>query len=308
MSNQTQERGDAADELPNGFISIRSEQGSRLAVKTEHGLFDVARLAASTGRELPTTIEALIAGGEWRAVRDAVVGYAPDGDDARLDVREIVFAPPVTRPEKIIVVGANYRDHLDEIGWKVPEFPLFFGKFNNSLLGHRGTLTLPRADAEQFDYEVELVMVIGKTTRDVTERDALGCVFGYCVGNDFSARDLQTRTSQVVLGKTCDGFAPLGPVLVPASEIPNPGDLGLECFINGERRQTARTSHMIFPCAFLVSYLSRYMTLEPGDIIFTGTPAGPILGYPEAERKWLRAGDVVESRIERLGTLRFTLA
>jgi 2-keto-4-pentenoate hydratase/2-oxohepta-3-ene-1,7-dioic acid hydratase in catechol pathway len=304
-----QDRTPATEALPNGFLSVQQGQSDALAVKTGHGIFDVRGVAEATKRDLPTTMEALIAGGEWEMVRGVVASHAASGGDtARLDEREIIFAPPVTRPEKIIVVGANYRDHLDEIGWNVPEFPLFFGKFNNRLLGHRGQLVLPHAGAEQFDYEVELVMVIGKTARDVAERDALRYVFGYCVGNDFSARDLQTRTSQVMLGKTCDGFAPIGPVLVPARDVPNPNDLGLECFVNGQRRQSGRTTHMIFPCAFLVSYLSRYMTLRPGDIIFTGTPAGPILGYPEAERKWLKAGDVVESRIERLGMLQFTLA
>jgi len=308
MSKEPRERGERNDVLPNGYISRRTENGSALALKTERGIFDIGVVAGFLKKRLPATIEMLIENGDADLVGDAVATYAAAGQTAgMLDKPDIVFAPCVSHPEKIIITGANYRDHLDEIGWAVPKFPLFFNKFNNSLLGHNGLLELPRADTEQFDYEAELVIVIGKVTRNVAEEDALASVFGYCVGNDFSARDLQMRTSQVMLGKTSDGFAPLGPVLVPASAVPKPNDLAIECSVNGERRQSGRTSEMIFSCAYLVSYLSRYMTLKPGDLIFTGTPAGPILGHPEKDRKWLKAGDMVETRIGGLGTLRFTL-
>jgi 2-keto-4-pentenoate hydratase/2-oxohepta-3-ene-1,7-dioic acid hydratase in catechol pathway len=309
MTKNPHSSGEKDDGLPNGYISMCAGKGYALALKTERGIFDIGTVARFVNKALPTTIEALIEDGQSDIVQDAVATYVAAGQTAGLlEERDIAFAPSVPRPEKIIVVGANYRDHLEEIGWAVPKFPLFFNKFNNSLLGHGGILELPRADTEQFDYEAELVIVIGRTTKNVTEKDALASVFGYCVGNDFSARDLQMRTSQVMLGKTSDGFAPIGPVLVPASAVPNPNDLAIECFVNGERRQSARTSKMIFSCSYLVSYISRYMTLKPGDIIFTGTPAGPILGHPENERKWLKAGDRVDTRIERLGTLGFTLA
>lgn len=295
-------------DLPNGYISISTGKGPALAVKTDHGVYDVAKVAEFMKTYLPPTVDAMIQNGESDKVRDAVSAYIAGGQVAALlDEQGISFAPCVHRPEKIICVGTNYRDHAREIGAPIPPFPLLFNKFNNALLGHGGVLQLPRADAEQFDYEVELVMVVGKVTRDVDENKAFDSIFGYCVGNDVTARDLQTRSSQIMLGKISDGFAPIGPVLVPAHQVSNPDDLAIECFVNGERRQSSRTHQMIFSCAHLVSYLSRYLTLKPGDLIFTGTPGGPVAGKPEKDRVWLKAGDEVVSRIEALGTLSFTL-
>jgi len=186
--------------------------------------------------------------------------------------------------------------------------PALFNKYNNALLGHEGVLQLPSKVASQFDYEAELVVVIGKRARDVSARDAPSYVFGYCNGNDFSARDLQFKTSQFMSGKCSDGFAPLGPWLVGAKRVPDPQRLRIECRVNGELRQSSSTSDMIFSCADLVSFASGIMTLEPGDLIFTGTPEGVILGKPEGERVWLVAGDRITTAIEGLGELVFTLA
>ena len=185
---------------------------------------------------------------------------------------------------------------------------MFFNKYNNALLGHRGTIRLPAAVASQFDHEVELVLVVGRRARDLSEAEALGAVFGYCTGNDFSARDLQFKTTQFMLGKTCDGFGPVGPWLVSADEVRDPQDLALTCKVNGELRQASRTGDMVFGCAALVAYLSRHMTLEPGDVLFTGTPGGVIQGRPEKDRAWLKAGDVVACEVEGLGELVVTLA
>ncbi|HET6437982.1 MAG TPA: fumarylacetoacetate hydrolase family protein, partial [Anaeromyxobacter sp.] len=189
----------------------------------------------------------------------------------------------------------------------VPRTPVLFSKFNNALAGHRGTVPLPVTVASQFDYEAELVVVVGRRARDVPEAEALAHVFGYCTGNDVSARDLQLRTSQFLLGKTCDGFAPIGPWLVSADEVPDPQNLSVTCRVNGELRQSARTSDMVFSCAALLSYASRHMTLEPGDILFTGTPGGVIQGRPEGQRTWLKPGDVVTTEVETLGLLEVTL-
>jgi 2-keto-4-pentenoate hydratase/2-oxohepta-3-ene-1,7-dioic acid hydratase in catechol pathway len=142
----------------------------------------------------------------------------------------------------------------------------------------------------------------------VSEADALSYVFGYCTGNDFSARDLQFKTSQLMMGKTCDGFAPIGPWLVTADQVPDPQNLKLECRVNGEVRQSSNTNDMIFGCRTIVSYISQIWTLKPGDIIFTGTPQGVILGYPPEKQVWLKPGDQVTTSIEKLGEHRFTLA
>ena len=225
-----------------------------------------------------------------------------------LDAAALRFAPCcVDRPEKILCVGLNYMAHQQETDMRnSAKFPPLFCKFRNSLLGHEGTIPLPRC-AERFDYEVELVITIGHTVREADEREAAAAIFGYTVGNDFSARDLQTATSQWLMGKACDGFAPIGPYLVTADAL-DPADLAITSRVNGELRQNGRTSDMIFSCAQIVSHISQVMTLVPGDVIYTGTPAGVILGMPEEKRVWLKAGDTVEVEVEGIGTLRSTLA
>ncbi|MFL5394811.1 MAG: fumarylacetoacetate hydrolase family protein, partial [Myxococcales bacterium] len=157
-------------------------------------------------------------------------------------------------------------------------------------------------------YEVELVVVMGKTAREVSEADALKYVFGYATGNDFSARDLQNKTSQFLLGKSSDGFGPIGPWLVTADQIPDPQNLKLECSVNGELRQSANTNDMIFSVANIISYASQHFTLKPGDIFFTGTPSGVINGMPPEKQVWLKPGDQVSCSIEKCGELRFSLA
>ena len=178
---------------------------------------------------------------------------------------------------------------------------VLFSKFNNALSAHKQEIDLPK-NAEHFDYEAELIIVIGKEASNISKEDALSYVFGYTVGNDLSARDLQFRSGQWLLGKTCDQFAPTGPYLVTADEL-DPTNLDIELKVNGEVKQSANTRDMIFDCATIVSYLSQHMTLKPGDIIFSGTPDGVILGYPEEQRVWLKSGDEVQVTIENIGTL-----
>lgn len=218
-----------------------------------------------------------------------------------IDEKDINYAPCVMEPQKIICVGLNYISHSDECNMAVPEFPVLFSKFNNALLGHNGIIELPKT-AEKFDYEAELVIVIGKKANNISKGEALSYVFGYTAGNDFSARDLQMRTGQWLLGKTCDGFAPVGPYLVTSDEV-NPDNLDIKCIVNGEIRQSANTSDMIFDCATIISYISKYMTLLPGDIIYTGTPCGVILGYKNGKKIWLKSGDKIDVYIEKIGTL-----
>ena len=218
----------------------------------------------------------------------------------------IRLAPAVTAPGKILCVGLNYASHRAEVPFGAPKHPALFSKFGNALNAAGGEVHLP-AGAKELDYEAELVIVVGRRVKDADEEEAAAAIFGYTAGNDFTVRDWQRRTSQWLLGKTPDGFAPIGPYIVPAAEI-DVSRLAIETFVNGERRQDGTTADMIFPPAAIVSYVSKCMTLAPGDIIFTGTPHGVIFGMPEKERRWLKAGDEVVVKIEGIGELRNVIA
>lgn len=225
----------------------------------------------------------------------------------RVKESEASFLPCILHPGKIVCVGLNYRTHARETGMPIPETPVLFSKFSDTVAAHRQAIPVPTG-ATQIDYEGELGIMIGRETLGAGLDDALDGVFGYFVANDVSARDLQLRTSQWLLGKTCEAFCPVGPYVVTADEVKNPDALDLETRVNGEVRQRSSTSDMIFGCRQLVSYISQYIRLRPGDIILTGTPSGVILGRPEAERSWLRRGDVVSITISGLGTLTNTFA
>src|SRR5699024_7287990 len=215
---------------------------------------------------------------------------------------EIEWGPAVTEPSKIICVGLNYKKHADETKQPYPERPILFNKFENALTGHLSEIEVPRT-TERLDHEVELGIVIGKTGKFIPEDEALDYVFGYCTTNDLSARDIQKRSSQWMTGKTNDGFAPVEPYLVTKDAIDNPNNLRLTTTVNGEVRQNSSTADMIFSCEELVSYISNYMTLKPGDLIMTGTPEGVILGRPMEERVYLQPGDEITVEVEKLGAL-----
>jgi len=289
---------------------IRRRGALALAVKTDLGVLDVHGAAETLNYDVPHSVDEMLREGGGQLV-GTVVAKARAAQWARrhfIAADEVEFGPPIQHPEKIICVGLNYRKHVAEVGAKLPDSPLLFNKYNNALSGHRGTLALPTKVASQFDYEVELVIVIGRKVKAVSEADALSHVFGYTTGNDFSARDLQRKTSQFMLGKTCDGFAPLGPWIVGAGLVPDPQKLDLWCEVNGERRQASNTGDMVFTCAQIVSYISQHMTLMPGDIIFTGTPEGVIAGMPEGKRKWLKGGDALRCAVGPVDPLEFKLA
>ncbi|PSR38014.1 MAG: 5-carboxymethyl-2-hydroxymuconate isomerase [Sulfobacillus thermosulfidooxidans] len=226
----------------------------------------------------------------------------PDLLEAAVPVKsgEWTWRPALTRPEKIFCIGLNYKQHALESGMPLPTSPVVFSKFSNTLAAHEEGVPIPEASS-QVDYEAELAMVIGRVTHNVSVDEALQSVWGYTIANDISARDLQTKTSQWLLGKSCDKFLPLGPVVTSADAIPDPNRLAIDLWLNGENRQHSNTRDMIFSCAEIVSYLSKVWTLKPGDVICTGTPQGVILGRPEGQRDWLKAGDVVRLRIEGLG-------
>lgn len=287
------------------LVHIISSQGPRLAVRTGGGFIDIqAALKAIPQQDVPGSLGELFAGGLHAQERlqtylDSIVVKSA-GEAWMLDAGSIAFAPCVPNPGKIICIGLNYRRHALESGANIPTTPVVFSKFNNSLAAHQQPVRL-EATAEQYDYEAELVVVVGKRARFISEAEALTHVFGYCNGNDLSARDLQTRTSQWLLGKSLDHFFPTGPYLVTADEIPDPQSLSIRCWLNGALRQNSNTRDMVFSVAQLISYISQYMTLDPGDLISTGTPEGVILGMKE--KIWLKPNDTVEVEVEGLGKL-----
>lgn len=291
------------------LLTIRSHGNFRLGVKTDKGVLDAQEAARLLNMPTPVTVDDLLQN-EDGPMLNALVDAALDSSTARsafVDERSIEYGPVVTRPEKIVCVGLNYRRHAKEVGLPIPNQPVLFSKFNNALSGHKGAIRLPVEVATKFDYETELVIVIGKEARSVSELDALSFIAGYCTGNDFSARDLQfDRGGQWLIGKTPDQFAPLGPHMVTADQV-IPDKLKIECKVNGELRQSSNTDDFIFNTAQMVSYISRHITLKPGDIIFTGTPEGVIMGYPKEKQVWLKAGDKLACGLEGLGELRFEL-
>ncbi|QOF75509.1 fumarylacetoacetate hydrolase family protein (plasmid) [Aminobacter sp. SR38] len=207
---------------------------------------------------------------------------------------------PLDRPEKIICIGLNYRRHAAELKMQVPTTPVVFAKYANSLSGHGAEIMLTGVD-EKIDYEAELAVVIGKTGKDIPVSEAADYVLGYACANDLSARTLQMATGQWTIGKTLDGFLPLGPCLVTADEVPDPQQLTIRCLVNGDVRQASNTADMIFPVYELISYVSRFMTLRAGDVILTGTPEGVAMG--SGGGAWLKPGDRVSVEIESLGEL-----
>lgn len=275
----------------------------RAGVEDEGRVVDVAALWQD-GLHGTTTRQLLAAG---PTAVDKAFKQAREALDASLDAAGVLQAasveigPPIPDPDKIICIGLNYADHANEAGLAQTEVPLFFAKFRNSLTGPTSPILLPRVSS-QIDYEGELAVIMGTRCKDVSEQEALRYVAGYSIMNDVSARDLQMRTSQFIAGKTLDTFAPMGPGMVLASEIPNPQSLTLNTRVNGQVVQHASTATMIFSVATIISFLSSLMTLEPGDIIATGTPSG--VGFKRTPPLFLREGDVVEVEVEGVGQIR----
>lgn len=270
------------------------EQGGQtiLCARTAEGLIPLNGVGYHTMMDAIERIDELPRALEMAEAKETPL--APE--DAR-------FLPVVSRPGKIVCVGVNYGRHVKECGQSLPDAPVLFSKFATALSAHKDSVAIPRG-VERLDYEAELVMVIGRRAHCVSADEAMDYVFGCTCGNDLSARDWQSRSSQWLAGKTPDGFAPVGPWITTIDAMHEIQDLEIACALNGQLRQYASTGDMIFSCAEIVSYVSSIMTLEPGDLIFTGTPDGVILGLPEEQRRWLKPGDVLEVSIENIGTLR----
>ncbi len=247
----------------------------------------------------PSSLLELLRGGS------AVVGEARAVDAGasksdRLPLKSVRLLSPLPRPTKVICVGLNYRDHAEETGQPIPKVPIFFTKAPSSVIGPQAPIVLP-IDSEQVDYEAELAIVIGSPCRRADPAKARGAIVGYTIMNDVSARDWQFRTSQWFIGKTFDTFGPMGPALVTADEVGDPHVLDVSLRLNGTVMQQSNTRHLIFGLADLVAELSRVMTLEPGDVIATGTPGG--VGFTRKPPVFLRPGDQVDISIAGVGTL-----
>jgi acylpyruvate hydrolase len=250
-------------------------------------------VAAALGRVAPFGIKQLL---EEGLLAEAL---AIDAVESRA-LREIELGPPVPDPDKIICIGMNYAAHADEAAMEKPSAPVLFAKFRNCLVGPKGVVRLPRAST-QIDYEGELAVIMGRRCSGVGRGQALDYVAGYAVVNDVSARDLQLGVSQWTAGKAIDTFAPMGPGLVPAAEVGDPAALTVRTFVNGELVQEAPTSLMLFDVPTLIAYISDLITLEPGDIIATGTPDG--VGWARDPQRFLGDGDVVDVEVERIGRI-----
>jgi acylpyruvate hydrolase len=271
---------------------LRARDSDELAVADLRVPADLLGLLQGGERSMAAARHALAFVEEHRAL-DSAQGLSHR-------VSDVEFLAPIQRPGKVICVGLNYRSHLAEIGDPVPDYPVLFHKATTSIIGHGQAIVLPRISG-QVDYEGELAVVIGRRGKYVPREDAFSYIAGYTCANDVSAHDIEFRTSQWTSGKMLDTFCPLGPVLLTGDELLNPASLRLKTILNGQTVQDACVTDMVFPVPFLISYISSLATLEPGDVILTGTPAG--IGCNRNPQVFLQAGDQISVQINGIGTL-----
>lgn len=267
--------------------------GHRLGAVLDDGVVDLAEAAP----ELPREMTALLAAGD-AALRRAADAAA--GARRRLPLAQLALAAPILRPPKFLAIGLNYADHIAETGRETPALPTVFNKQSTCVIGPGAAIHLPRV-SEKLDYEGELAFVIGRRCRHVPRERASEAIAGYLVANDVTVRDWQIRVPTWTMGKSFDTHGPLGPWLTTRDEIGEPHGLRLRTWVNGELRQDSNTKHLIFDCFTLVEHLSTAFTLEPGDVISTGTPSGVGVGFKPP--RYLVASDVVRIEIEGLGVL-----
>ena len=271
------------------LCNISVDGKTHLALVTSRGVVDLSA-AGYTG-----SMNTIISGGSTGELEKYLE------DESLPTVDSPVFANVVEPAGKLVCVGLNYRAHAAGVNMKIPEYPILFSKFANALVPCGAPVELPEWESS-YDYEAELVIVMGKECWDVDEEQAKAAIFGYTCGNDFSLRDAQMRSGQWLIGKTMPGFGPCGPCIVTADSYDPDEPKAIRSYVNGQLRQDGSTGDMIFSCAKIISYASKYIKLCPGDLIYTGTPSGVAL---EGEEKhWLRPGDVVDVEIEGIGTLR----
>ena len=275
------------------IVRYEDRDSAKLGAVKGEGVVDLGRRFPSLSDNAIELIK------QWRdlsgEVQTVVAQSAPD-----VALAKVRLLAPVARPGKVMAIGLNYADHIKESGQETPRHQVWFTKAVTAINGPFDPIEIPRA-SPMVDYEAELVVVIGKRCRHVPKESAAEVIFGYCAGNDVSVRDWQLRTPQWVLGKSFDTHAPIGPWIVTADELGDPHTMGIRCFVNGERRQNSNTENLVFNVYDQIAHLSEAMTLEPGDLIFTGTPGG--VGGAMRPPKFLKAGDKVRVEIDRIGTI-----
>ena len=274
-------------------LATFEESGSaRTGLVVEGGVIDLARADPALPRDMLALIR------EWPTLERRVRAQATAQPHFALP--QVRLKAPVPHPQKILAIGLNYADHIAESGVPKPDRQIWFSKLPNAVNGPYDPIQIPKASTS-VDYEAEFVAIIGKRCRHVAKEDAAGVIFGYCAGNDVSVRDWQFHTSQWILGKSFDTHAPFGPWIVTPDEIGDPHALGIRCLVNGDLRQNSNTCNLVFNVFDQIALLSEAMTLEPGDVIFTGTPGG--VGFATKPPTFLKAGDVVRVEIDRIGAL-----
>lgn len=274
------------------LVTFTHNEESRVGAVVDDFICDTKGNAA-----IPATmIEFLSAG----AAALAAMQLQIDSGEHRIALKDVKLLAPVPRPGKFLGVGLNYADHIDETGLEKPEYPTFFTKQGSCVIGQGEGIQLPKV-SDKLDYEAELAFVIGKRCRHISVEKAHEVIAGFTIVNDVTVRDWQFRTSTWTLGKSFDTHGPMGPWLVTADEINDPHNLAIKTWIDDEKRQDSNTQHMIFNCYELIAYLSQAMTLEPGDVIATGTPSG--VGVKMKPRGYMKTGQTVRIEIENIGTL-----
>ena len=277
------------------FVAFKKDGKAKLGIKTDAGLVDLSVVDKS----LPTDLKELIAAG--KGAMNKAARAAKKAPPRAIVKGRVSYLPPIENPGKILCIGLNYKDHAAEAGLKIPDFPVVFARFPNSIVGNGQAIVRPKV-SKHFDYEAELVAVIGKKCRNVKKSEALDYVAGYTVGNEGSIRDYQMKTSQWIMGKSVDKTGSMGPEFVTADELPKGAKgLAIQCRLNGKVLQDSNTREMIFDTQTLIYEIAKVITLMPGDCIFTGTPAG--VGFVRKPPVLMKAGDKCEIEIENIGVL-----
>jgi 2-keto-4-pentenoate hydratase/2-oxohepta-3-ene-1,7-dioic acid hydratase in catechol pathway len=286
------------------LVRYRNKEGENYGVLMEDKIVCLPKLAKLAKKELPKRLEEFVtldADGVKEAEKLIENAGESDIKHASSLINEVSLLAPIASPPKIICLGLNYRDHAAEQNASIPEEPIIFLKPHTTIIGPREKIVKP-GFVSQLDYEAELAIVIGRKTKNVSVPEAKSYIFGYTIMNDVSARDIQFKDKQWTRGKSFDTFAPMGPCIVTANQVEDTTNLAIRTWVNGELRQNSTTKNMVFNVSEIIHHLSRVMTLEPCDIIATGTPAG--VGFAiKPKPKFLQAGDIVKIEIERIGVL-----
>lgn len=269
-------------------------------IRPEHGTNTAVCLLDKRVFAFDRTLDAMLAEGELNSVHSLTDVENAGGKELHTDWNELPLVQPLTRPGKILCVGLNFTDHAEEVGAPLPDYPTIFTKYSNALIGPDEEIQLP-AESAKIDWEVELCAVIGTSTRRVSPENARASILGYTILNDISVRDWQGRTSEWFQGKNWDRSTPFGPAIVTADSLDPAEGLTMQCSVDGVLRQNGTTANMIFSAEEVISYISTFMTLEPGDLVALGTPAG--VGLSLHPRQWLADGQAVTCTIEGIGTL-----